>query len=314
MAVPEIQPFKFQKLGAIHYEPTGEELKAPSLGAAAAPLTTPFEDPTFFTQPILMQGFSPECGGYSLAFALAYLLNQTNPLSGSFAYAYEKTVDGVPNAEGTTIKAISLAAQNEGTCLDSEFHNDGNTAQNPNGNATPFSQATMQAIQDAATRAGFIPLFLTDLSWTGLQAAVAKYKCVIVEAQVGEEWYTDHNGDTTWDANKILPIEPPAKVIDDHFFVLGGKCNATDIWFANSWSPAWGQNGFGYFAENYVPFVRNAIVFYKAPPSVTVVVNHPTLTEPEKNSIIQQILNDIETAVGLIKNEMAQALPKVENS
>jgi hypothetical protein len=96
--------------------------------------------------------------------------------------------------------------------------------------------------------------------------------------------------------------------------VLGGKCNPTDIWFANSWSAAWGQSGFGYFAENYVPYVRNAIVLYKAPASVTAVVNHPTLTETEKTSIIQQIINDIESAVGLITNEMAQALPKVEKS
>jgi hypothetical protein len=33
-------------------------------------------------------------------------------------------------------------------------------------------------------------------------------------------------------------------------------------------------------------------------------VNHPTLTQPEKNSIIQQIINDIEAAVGLISQEV----------
>jgi hypothetical protein len=308
MESQEVTPFKFNKLGAIHYEPTGSELK---LGSAPAPLTTTYEDPTFFTQPILMQGQSPECGGYSLAFALAYLLNQQEKLSGSFAYAFEKTVDGVPNAEGTTIKAIGTAAHTEGTSLESLFHDDGQNADGAP--TTSFSTATTQAIQDAATRAGFIPLFLTDLSWNGLQSAVAKYKAVIVEAQVGEEWYTDAEGNITWAANKVLPLTPPKKVIDDHFFVLGGKCNATDIWFANSWSMAWGQNGFGYFAQNYIPYVRNAIVLYKAPASVIAVVNHPTLTETEKTSIIQQIINDIESAVGLITDEMARALPKVEN-
>jgi hypothetical protein len=310
MESQEVQPFKFKKLGAIHYERTGDELR---VGAASpAIVTTGYEDPAFFTQPILMQGQSPECGGFSLAFALAYLLNQNEKLSGSFAYAYEKTVDGVPTVDGTTIAAIGKAAHMEGSSLETLFHDDG---QNAEGVATTnFSTATPEAIQDAITRAGFIPLFLTDLSWNGLQAAVAKYKAVIVEAQVGEEWYTAPNGTISWAAKDVLPLRPPANVIDDHFFVLGGKCNATDIWFANSWSTAWGQEGFGYFAQNYIPFVRNAIVLYKATPVMQVIVNHPLLTVPEKNSIIQDIIDDIETAVGLITNEMAQALPKVENS
>jgi hypothetical protein len=33
-------------------------------------------------------------------------------------------------------------------------------------------------------------------------------------------------------------------------------------------------------------------------------VTHPTLSQPEKNSIVQQIINDIEAAVGLISKEV----------
>lgn len=297
-------PFRFQKLGVIPYQRTGSELRV----GAGAPATVqpPYDAPAFFSQPILMQGQSPECGGYSLAFALAYLLNQQTSLSGSFAYAFEKTVDGVPDEAGTTINAIGVAAQNEGTCLESLFPDDGNPAVNATAVPTLFHNASAQAIQDALTRAGFIPLFLTDLSWNGLQAAIAKYKAVIVEALVGDEWYTSAAGATSWAAADVLPIRPPKTVLDAHFFALGGKFDAQDTWFANSWSAEWGENGFGYFQPNYIPFVKNAIVLYKAPPSVATIANHPTLSPTEKLTLIQQIIDDIENAVGLISQEVGQ--------
>jgi hypothetical protein len=97
-------PFKFQKLGVIPYQRTGKELRVAS---AVAPAPQTYDDPAFFSQPVLMQGLSPECGGYSVAFLLAYLLNQAVKLSGSFAYAYEKTIDGVPDTDGTTIAAVA---------------------------------------------------------------------------------------------------------------------------------------------------------------------------------------------------------------
>lgn len=298
-------PFAFKKLGVIPYQRTGAELRVASASPSAA-LTT-YDDPAFFETPILMQSQSPECGGFTPAFVIAYLLNEQLQLSGSFAYSYEKTVDGLPNEEGTTIAAIGKMAQNAGTCDLALFPNDGDQNADPSGAQTPYSKATPQAIANAALRAGWIPLFLTDLSWSGIQAAIAKYKVVIVEAKVGKEWYTAPDGTTSWAAADVLPIRPPAQVEDAHFFAAGGKYDPQNIWFANSWSTEWGQNGFGYFQENYVPYITNAIVFYKASPSVQTVVNHPTLTEPEKLSIIQQIIDDIEAAIPLIQKEIVQS-------
>lgn len=293
--------FPFKKLGVIPYTRTGNELTASAVPSAAP---APYLDEAFFNKLILMQGQSPECGGFSLGFALAYLLNLETKLSGSFPYAFEKTVDGVPNAEGTFITAVGQAAKDAGSCLENLFPDDGNVTTDPQGNQTPYSAASTQAIQDAATRAGWLSLHLNDLSWTGLQAAVAKYKCVLVEAEVGDEWWTAADGTVSWAEKDVLPIRPPAKVVDGHFFVLGGKYDDSSIWFANSWSSEWGHNGFGYFGQNYIPFIKNAIVFYKAPPSVQTIVNHPTLTQQQKNSIIQQIITDIEEAAMLIKKEL----------
>ena len=139
-----------------------------------------------------------------------------------------------------------------------------------------------------------------------MQAAIAKYKCVIVEAKLGNEWYTAPNGQTSWAEADVLPIRPPAEIIDAHFFVIGGEYNPTDTWFANSWSEEWGHLGFGYFQANYVPYVMNAIVLYKQTPAIQTVVNHPTLTPQEKTSLIQQIIDDIEQVVSLIQQQIAQ--------
>lgn len=299
-----MEAYRFPKLGAIPYQRTGAELRVGAAGAPA-PVQAPYSDPTFFQQPILMQGTTPECGGYSLAFVLAYLLNQQQKLSGSFAYAFEKTIDGVPKIPGTTIKAIGEAAQSEGTCLDSLFPDDGG-ALNPEGIPTSFGEASVSAMKDALTRSGFVPLFLTDLSWNGLQAAISKYKTVIVEAQVGDEWYTAPDGTISWAATDVLPLRPPKKVTDDHFFALGGKFNALETWFANSWSPEWGANGFGYFGTNYVPYIKNAIVLYKPPASIQAIAGYSAMPQANKIVLIQQIIDDIEEAVGLFADEVGQ--------
>jgi hypothetical protein len=58
-----------------------------------------------------VQGFSPEGGGFSLSQPLNFMavLKGTAPtnLSGSLDYAIEKTVDGYPNDDGTTISAMA---------------------------------------------------------------------------------------------------------------------------------------------------------------------------------------------------------------
>ncbi len=103
-----MEAYRFNKLGVIPYECTGSELRT-WLSRRIGPAPTPYVDEAFFNTPILMQGQSPECGGFSLAFLVSYLLN-AGKLSGSFAYAFEKTVDGVPAIPGTTIAAIGKAA------------------------------------------------------------------------------------------------------------------------------------------------------------------------------------------------------------
>lgn len=298
---------EFKNLGVIPYQRTGKELRLASAPVGLPVGVSTYQDDPFFNTTVLMQSQSPECGGFSLGFALEYL-DGAPKLSGSFSYAYEKTVDGVPDTPGTTIEAVGEAAQNAGSCLYDLFPDDG--TQEPFTAATPFSEASPEAKSDGLLKAGWIKVYLDDLSWQGIQNAILKYKVVLVEAKVGNEWWTSQYGkvipvgQTSWNKEDILPIKPPATVIDSHFFVLGGRFNPTEIWFANSWSPEWGAAGFGYFGPDYIPFIQNAFILYKVPPSVQLIQNHQQLTPIEKTSLIQQIINDLEGIVTDIKAEI----------
>lgn len=258
-----------------------------------------------------MQGFSPECGGFSLAQLLNFMAVfqkaavPTN-LSGSFSYAFEKTVDGYPGDDGTTISAIGTAGNTTGSCLETLFPDDGNAALNPTGEKiSPWSDATPQAIADAVTRILGTPFLLDDLSIDGIHQACFENNAVILEVQLGKEWYTAPNGEESWDPADILPIRPPAEVIDSHFILVAPYDEPNDrTWFINSSSPQWAQNGFGYFGSNYAPFIKSGIAFKRIPPSVTAVLQNPAVPAENKVPLIQQIITDIEAAVALIQKEL----------
>ena len=306
-----------KKLGVIHEDVPN--LHPISLVRSGAPVTRPSEyllDPAgpFFTLAALMQSFSPECGGFSVAqlinlIAVLQKAASSVELSGSFDYAFEKTVDGYPTQDGTTISAVGRAGNNAGSCLKTLFPDDGDTVLNPTGEKiSSFSEATPQAISDAMLRELGTPFLLDDLSIEGIHQACFENAAVILEVELGKEWYTAPSGSESWDAAEILPIRPPASVIDSHF--IFGRPVQTDLndrtWFINSLVPKVGStgNGFGYFGSNYAPFVKAGVAFKKIPPSIAAVLQNPAVPAESKPQLIQQILTDIEAAIALFRKEI----------
>ena len=301
-----MEPFAFEKLGAIHEEnPEGFKL-----GTVQAPITLPAQylcddnGPTVSPE-ILMQGQSPECGGYSLATLIGLLHKVVDmvlaPLSGSFSYAYEKTVDGVPGEQGTVITAVGKAGNTVGSCLDTLFPDDGTL---PAGaQQTPFSTATPEAIADGKTRSLGTPFLLDDLSFEGIAQAIYQNGAVILQVAVGKEWWSAPSGAISWAASDILPIRPPETVIDGHFICVGAFDQKNDrLWFANSWSTQWGQNGWGYIQSNYLPYIKAGIAFKPIPPSV-----NQALTAGQVD-IARQICIDLGLIVQDIEEEVKQTI------
>jgi len=291
---------EFTKLGAVHEEdPQGFKL-----GQIQAPVEIPDQylcnddGPLVTDLPILMQGQSPECGGFSLATLINFFKKTGVPLSGSFAYAFEKTVDGLPTVQGTLISALGKAGNQAGSCLNPLYPDDGTLAEfvtNP-----LFSTATPEAIADGVKRILGTPFLLDDLSIGGIQQALYQNGGVILEVQVGNEWWTAANGGGSWDSAKILPIRPPATVIDSHFICVIPYDKKNDrLWFPNTWSEEWGQNGWGYLQSNYAPFIKGGLAFKNIPPSVFKALSMGQI------EIAQQILADLEKVVLDIKQELA---------
>ena len=310
-----IHPHKAGKiLGVIHEpQPTIHPIDLVRAATPSARPSTYLPEP-FFALPVLMQGFTSQCGGYSLAQLITYLKAANDPkLSGSFDYAFEKTVDGYPNQDGTTISAIGKAGNLTGSCLDSLFPDDGMLSTSPQAIVTtPWASANQQARQDALSRLLGQPFLLTDLSIDGIHQASYENQAVILEVELGSEWYTAPNGAESWAAADVLPIRPPKTVIDSHFILVAPYDEPNDrTWFCNSWSATWAQNGFGYFNSNYAPFIKAGVAFRTVPPSVATVLNNEALPTPQKQQIIQTILEDIEQALGLIRHEIGSSPVKV---
>lgn len=290
---------KFTKLGAIHEDnPVGFQL-----GQVQAPVVIPqqfncTDAGPIPAIPILMQGQSPECGGYSLATLISILKTLTTPLSGCFDYAYEKWIDGLPSQEGTVISAVGKTGNQVGSCLQPLFPDDGVLMQTESNNTTPFTDATPAAKADALTRALGTPFNLNDLSFEGIAQAICQNGAVILEVQIGAEWWTLPNGVESWAPEVACPIQPPKTIIDSHF-ICASAYDLTNnrIWFANTWSTEWGQNGWGYLSPAYLPFIQNGIAFKQVPNSVI-----SALTQGQK-TLAQEILADMKMLLQDLETE-----------
>ena len=144
---------------------------------------------------------------------------------------------------------MAKAGNTVGSCLNTLFPDDGTLetfVSNP-----LFSTATPEALADGKTRSLGVPFLLDDLSFEGIAQAAFQNGGVILEVEVGEEWWTAPDGTVTWDPTKILPIRPPASVIDGHFIAVAPFDKTNDrLWFLNSWSKEWAQSGWGYIQSN----------------------------------------------------------------
>jgi hypothetical protein len=319
----EHEIFRFDSpLGRVERTPKPTDYPASVLlgkGTATPPIWRPADAGNI---PITMQDKQPACGGYSGQYSLVlYLYRQLValgqipsylPLSPRAAYALEKTVDGLGiEVQGTDIEAVAKMRVLLGICLEAMFGSDTSLALDVFDN---WQLASAEAKADALSRATGESYFFLGKAPTfqSIKDAIFNYGDAILEVQVGEEWYTSQYGkvipvgQTSWAADDILPLVPPKNIIDGHF-IDATMFEAASIYGPNSWSEQWGLKGWFELQENYMPFVVNGVFFHKIAPSVKQALSTQQLSHA------QQIIQDIEEALGLIRREMAQALPKVEN-
>ena len=242
---------EFTNLGAIH-KPDPRDIQ---LGKVQLPITIPDVFlPDISTMPRYYQGKTPTCGAHGGAWLQNYLKNITPELSRRFLWDEIKLIDGLPVESGTTMQSIFKTLRDKGI---PELP-DNLIDQNVNDVVyTDPSWITPEVIAKANQNTINSFAFVNDLSFNGLKQAIYQNKAVVCSVQVGKEWWQSKQGNISWKEADVLPVRIPATVISGHFVVLYGY-EAKRIYFMNSWSERWGQNGIGYFEEVYMPYVVNA--------------------------------------------------------
>ena len=216
--------------------------------------------------PVLMQAQEPSCIGHATAAGMMYTDQgaYSYDYSPRFLYALCKRDDGIPNVEGTYYRQALKEAQQYGVSDNAQFPNDVTL------DVPTYSNAALippEAFTVAKSRLVKSYVAVTDLSFNGLKAAIAQNKVVLLGVKVGSEWWTAKSGVTSWNAADLFPLRTPQIVISGHAIVAYGY-DENYIYFRNSWSTEWGQNGNGYFGADYIPFVQEAWTFMDLAPEV----------------------------------------------
>lgn len=239
--------------------------------------------------PVLMQGTQPSCVGHATAAGMMWKDNGAWSWDYSPRYLYDlcKRDDGDPN-EGTFYRQALKEANSYGVCDNAEFPNDVTLpyATYVNWNLIPanaFSVASDRKVQTYVS--------VQNLTFQSIKDAIYQNGVVLLGVEVGKEWYTSVEGIGSWVAADVLPVRPPATVISGHAILAYGF-DANYIYFRNSWSTEWGNEGNGYFGINYMPFVQEAWTFMDLDPVVVNQVKQQELTWIQKaQQLIQTITN-----------------------
>lgn len=102
-----------------------------------------------------------------------------------------------------------------------------------------------------------------------LKRAIVEGHGAMLLMRVGEEWYKDKDGNSSWKEKDIVPLRPPAEIISGHEVWLYGYETVgkrTKFYVFNSWSLDWGDKGTAYFwHDEYKPFLDESITFVDVP-------------------------------------------------
>ncbi len=197
------------------------------------------------------------------------------PLSARFLYAVSKCLDGAPG-EGTYPRLTAKVLKDYGCATEATIPNDtllDHETYVYNRDITKIPKSAF----DEAKQYGIAGYAFATLTEEGIKQAIyyaqSRRQGVVMLVQVGDSFWTDVNGNVTWAKESILPIRPPKVVVSGHeIYPMGYEYEGTrlKIWFLNSWSKDWGDNGKGWFwfdeYKDYISEVMTSIDKADVPP------------------------------------------------
>jgi hypothetical protein len=142
--------------------------------------------------------------------------------------------------------------QKYGVCTDALFPNDTTLSEQ---DYADWTKIPPQAYVDALSRRIGAYARVSPTDFQTIKNAIYQNKLVLVLAQIGNEWWTDAQGNNTWNPSSLFPLRTPTNIVSGHF-VDNYAYNPQFIYFRNSWSANWGVGGNGYYGANYAPQIQ----------------------------------------------------------
>ena len=173
-------------------------------------------------------------------------------LAARWIYAQCKKIDNY-SGQGTYVQTALKVLQDMGVCYEYQFPNDGIISDHAK--YIDLSEANYDASETASHAKIKSYAFVSPLTWDGIKQAIYNNKTIVL-AMAGSN-----------DGWRQQPILPPNPVAWYHAVVAYGF-DENFIYFRNSWSQYWGDNGNGKFGQDYLPFISVAATAVDVPDSL----------------------------------------------
>lgn len=286
----EITPHPFTNLGANPRQEDSRDFKLTTPTGSAAPYPATYMQANAWAAPIYYQGQQPACGAHAGAW-LNVLLNSysgnTPSYTPRFTWIDIKQHDGLAIDDGTDMRSIFQSLQTTGT---DDFDPLGNDVTLDEQTYASPSAVTPAMLADAKPNVVSHYGFADGAAFETLKQLIYQNRGVVLMIQVGDEFWTDVNGVSSWAETAILPLRPPKTVIDGHF-IVAHSYDENYIYFANSWSTSWGRQGHGYFGPNYMPYVLETGTAASVAPWVTANLTQQVSLYTQVVNLLKQLLS-----------------------
>lgn len=245
---------------------------------------------------VLMQstiGCCVGCTGEAVVRKIIYVMTgRQDDLSFRFVYALAKCLEGTVQPDGSDYRQFwRTKGSNDGTypalvakiirkygvplakfCPNDVTLPVDEFCYNRNINNIPKA-----AFEDALTRRSGAD-FTVPVSEDGIKKAI-NYAAdnnggVMILRRVGDTYWKDVNGVSTWDKNRLLPIRVPKVISSGHEEMLYGYdeepgTGRVRIYWLNSWSNAWADNGRAWeYLDEWLPLIGEIRVVVQEVPAV----------------------------------------------
>ena len=198
--------------------------------------------PDYSSFSVYYQNGQPACGGHSGAKAKEILdyfdTGEIKEYSPRFVYACCKFLDGIPNNDGTYLRAIGDALKKYGACDMSLYPNDVSLSSEE---YKSFNKITDEMMDNAQERIISAYAF-TGTGWEDIKQAIYKHKVVILLVVPFLQGYSD-----------------------GHFVVATGWDSNNRIRYINSFGKDWGDNGYSWLEEGSFQKINEGMTMIDLP-------------------------------------------------